>query len=491
MVVLKDQRYEYIKEPVRLTFFISVILSLIAIFGTVTVGKDGAFYVDIARSISNNGLSVAFDRFDWPWYSILIAAIHGVTKINHEIIAYFCTVLFMAGTCSLIVSMVKKKNPEAVYWAVLLVLSVPVFNAFRAEIIRETGFWFFTVLALWLVLLDSKITFMKGLSIQLAIVAAALFRLEALFIIPAVFIYLLFKKDIGADKNKFLNLFNCFYGFYILFFLCFLAVVGTGLLDQPRVARNLDLINPYVIYDSFFLVSDGFAQTMLLKWSHSDAAVIVFFGFLVALIIRIISYAGIASLVLLDSTGRKGLIEGAKNYKLNIISIALYFLVLLVFFFQVKFINSRYSALLLILSVPILTVAVYHIKFKWPKLTNAFVFLSLVLMFANVISTSTKKTHYLEAAQWIKENTSSVDKIYYEDSRVAYYAGRGYPSMPLLTDVLEDNSHIKNYGYLVMESDVDDKAFLQWIAQNKLMVVAEKSNGKKTMFILANKSNTP
>ena len=484
MTTLKGKIYKIIKDPVSLTFFFSVILSLIAIFGTVTIGKDGAFYIDIARSISNNGLSVAFERFSWPWYSILIAFIHDATGFNHEFIAYFATILFMAGTCSLTVSMVKRKSPETVYWAMLLVLSVPVFNNFRAEIIRETGFWFFIVLAIWLVLFDSKINFLRGLFIQLAITAAALFRLEALFLIPAIFIYFLFRRSSASEQNRFVALFKCFYGFFFLFLLGFFAVLGTDFLAQPRVAQNLYLINPYNIYKSFVFVSDSFAQAVLLKWSHSDATVIVFFGFLAALVLRIISYAGIASLILLDKNGRNGLIEGAKKYKLHLIAIILYFIVLLVFFFQVKFINSRYSALLLILSVPILAVAVHGCKLKWPKLTNVFVFLSLLLMLSNVISTSTKKTHYLEAANWVQKNTKITDRIYYEDSRVAYYADRGYPSMPLVTEVMKNKNYIDSYDYFVIESDLKNNFFLQWMEENNLIIAAEKSNGKKTMYIL-------
>lgn len=484
MTTLKRKIYKIIKDPVSLTFFFSVILSLIAIFGTVTIGKDGAFYIDIARSISNNGLSVAFERFSWPWYSILIAFIHDVTGFNHEFIAYLATILFMAGTCSLTVSMVKRKSPETVYWAMLLVLSVPVFNNFRAEIIRETGFWFFIVLAVWLVLFDRKIDFLRGLYIQLAITAAALFRLEALFLIPAIFIYFLFRRSSASEQNRFVALFKCFYGFFFLFLLGFFAVLSTDFLAQPRVAQNLYLINPYNIYKSFVFVSDSFAQAVLLKWSHSDAAVIVFFGFLAALVLRIISYAGIASLILLDKNGRKSLIEGAKKYKLHLIAIILYFIVLLIFFFQVKFINSRYSALLLILSVPILAVAVHGCMLKWPKLTNLFVFLSLLLMLSNVISTSTKKTHYLEAANWVQKNTKITDRIYYEDSRVAYYADRGYPSMPLVTEVMKNKNYIDSYDYFVIESDLKNNFFLQWMEENNLIIAAEKGNGKKTMYIL-------
>ncbi len=484
MTTLKGKIYKIIKDPVSLTFFFSVILSLIAIFGTVTIGKDGAFYIDIARSISNNGLSVAFERFSWPWYSILIAFIHDATGFNHEFIAYLATILFMAGTCSLTVSMVKRRSPETVYWAMLLVLSVPVFNNFRAEIIRETGFWFFIVLAVWLVLFDSKINFLRGLFIQLAIIAAALFRLEALFLIPAIFIYFIFRKSSESEQSRFVALFKCFYGFFFLFLLGFFAVLSTDFLAQPRVAQNLYLINPYNIYKSFIFVSDSFAQAVLLKWSHSDATVIVFFGFLAALVLRIISYAGIASLILLDKNGRKSLIEGAKKYKLHLIAIILYFIVLLIFFFQVKFINSRYSALLLILSVPILAVAVHGCKLKWPKLTNLFVILSLLLMLSNVISTSTKKTHYLEAANWVQKNTKITDRIYYEDSRVAYYADRGYPSMPLVTEVMKNKNYIDSYDYFVIESDLKNNFFLQWMEENNLIIAAEKGNGKKTMYIL-------
>lgn len=484
MTALKEKIYKIIKDPVFLAFFFSVILSLIAIFGTITIGKDGAFYIDIARSISNNGLSVAFERFSWPWYSILIAFIHDATGFNHEFIAYLATILFMAGTCSLTVSMVKRKSPETVYWAMLLVLSVPVFNNFRAEIIRETGFWFFIVLAVWLVLFDSKINFLRGFFIQLAITAAALFRLEALFLIPAIFIYFLFRKNSASEQSRFVALFKCFYGFFFLFLLGFFAVLSTDFLAQPRVAQNLYLINPYNIYKSFVFVSDSFAQAVLLKWSHSDAAVIVFFGFLAALVLRIISYAGIASLILLDKNGRKGLIEGAKKYKLHLIAMILYFIVLLIFFFQVKFINSRYSALLLILSVPILAVAVHDCKLKWPKLANLFVFLSLLLMLSNVISISTKKTHYLEAANWVQKNTKITDRIYYEDSRVAYYADRGYPSMPLITEVMKNKNYIDSYDYFIIESDFKNNFFLQWMEENNLIIAAEKSNGKKTIYIL-------
>lgn len=485
MIISKYRICSFIKEPVRLTFLISVVLSFLAISDALTISKDGAFYIDIAQSISKNGLSVSFDRFDWPWYSILIAGVHNLTKIDHELIAYFFTVIFMAGTCSLVVSMVKNKTPEAVYWAVLLVLSIPVFNSFRAEIIRETGFWFFAVLAVWLALLERKTTLINSVFIFISIIFAGLFRLEALFLVSAVLISFLANKSVLGGCKEYIEILKYFCVGCLIFLGLFFVALAGNIFEQPRIARSLDLINPYHIYDSFIFVSNEFSRIVFLKWSHSDAAVIVFFGFLAALVLRIISYAGIVSFILLDAAGRKALADGARIYQFNFIAVCLYFMILFIFFFQVKFVNSRYSSLLLILSVPILAFAVHKIRSKWPRLANLFIFFSLLLMFFNVISTSVKKTHYIDAAQWIKENTIAADKIYYDDSRVAYYAGRGYPDMPLVNDFMKDKNQIKKYDYFVIESNVNDKDFLQWVDDNNLIVMAEKSNTKKTFFILS------
>lgn len=487
MKALNDLYLSIENKPVRFTFLASIFLSLISILGVVTIGKDGALYVTAAQSISNEGLAVAFSQFDWPWYSILIALTHNLTSIDHQTVAYIYTVLFMAGTCALLVSSVHSKSPASVWWAVLLVLSVPVFNSFRADIIRETGFWFFIVLAVWLVTRDNHIGFLKGLGIQACIVFAAMFRLEALFIAPAIFLYLIVNKNSNIIKDKVLNIFKAFYLFFILFTVGVLVFFSTELLSQQRIDFYLMLINPVAIYQSFLLTSDQFAQVALAKWSHSDATVIVFFGFLAALTVRIMSYAGVAALVVLSPSGRKGLLEGISKYKLNFIAIVLYFCVLLVFFFQVKFINSRYSSMLLILSIPVLSIAVCSAINNRPLIKKIFITLSLIVLVANVVSTSTKKTHYLEMAQWISENISVDSQVYYDDARVSYYAGRGYPLLPLREELFKDSSVIGHYDYFVIESNGNDAFFVNWIDSNNLEVIADKTNGKKTIFMLAKK----
>ena len=62
--------------------------------------------------------------------------------------------------------------------------------------------------------------------------------------------------------------------------------------------------------------------------------------------------------------------------------------------------------------------------------------------------------------------------------------------MPLVTDIIKNKNYIDVYDYFVMESDVENKTFLKWIEENKLIIAAEQNNGKKTMFILTKRSLT-
>ena len=59
----------------------SLLLSLIAYLGVVTIGKDGAFYVDIARTIVEQGVAAGAERFNWLGFPLFLAGLHQVTGL--------------------------------------------------------------------------------------------------------------------------------------------------------------------------------------------------------------------------------------------------------------------------------------------------------------------------------------------------------------------------------------------------------------------------
>lgn len=66
--------------------FGSLLLSWVAIFGTVTIGKDGAFYIDIAQTFLDQDAAAAFQLFNWPWFSFLLGATHWLTGIPWRVV---------------------------------------------------------------------------------------------------------------------------------------------------------------------------------------------------------------------------------------------------------------------------------------------------------------------------------------------------------------------------------------------------------------------
>ena len=174
-------------SPVWFAFLASLLLSLIAVLGVVTVGKDAAFYLDIAKQASEQGVGVAQERFNWPWFVLLLAGSHKYLGLPLELAGYLWCALFMAGTCALLVDVVRRRVPEAAWWACLVVLAMPAYNQFRGDILREFGFWFFCVLTLWLALRwQQGGGWLRLLLIFPAALAAALFRLEAVLLLPAL-----------------------------------------------------------------------------------------------------------------------------------------------------------------------------------------------------------------------------------------------------------------------------------------------------------------
>ena len=481
---LLENIFNFVSKPLQATFVLSTLLSLIAILGVVVIGRDGAFYINIAQQVNDNGIKVAFNIFSWPWFSILLAYTYKITGLAYETIAYLYSTGFMVGTSLLIVSIVKKHNPSAVWWAVLLVLSVPVFNSFRYDIVRDSGYWFFCILTLWFVLKSIEITWFKGFLIQVSVLAAVLFRFEAFFLFPVIAFYMLFLNSDLAFKYRVLGFLKCFSMLILVVLLSLVFAIYGDLLNQPRIARQISLIDPTKIYTSFNQTSDILARTALVKWSYSDAPVILFFGILFALLLRLFTYAGISSLLVFSKRARSSFLNSFYRYRLLAIAALAYFSILMIFFIQHKYINSRYSSLFILLIIPFLSVMAADFFKDKKRLAYVFIFISIIMSLSNVISISKRNYHYLEAAEWIKKNTNKKDEIYYSDARIQYYSGRGYSKYPDIgLENINDKKFLK-YKYFVIDSNLSVDELNSFIDGDFFLVIGSFDNGKKYVHIL-------
>lgn len=463
-------------SPVQLAFLGSLLLSLLAVAGTVTLAKDAARYLYVSQQIVEQGPRVAFDLFSWPWFSLLLAATQRLSGLPLELTAYLWCAFLMAGTCALLVAITQRYVIDSGYWACLVVLSIPAFNHLRYDIIREFGFWFFCTLALWLMLRWlERAGWLRALLLQLAIAAAVLFRIEAVLLFPVLALCLLANLKTRQGWLRLLQI--------NLLPLAGIAAAVVWLLSghalsQERVDYVLSLVNPQNFLARFNLMASKFAEVALAKYSADDARRIVFFGLFCTLISKFVALCGPFALPLLYRPGWCGVAEYWRKFRPMAWAWLVYFCLLLIFFVQERFINSRYVSFLNLLAVPLLTLFVVSFARDFPRLAKILVTLSLLVMLQNVVSFSPKKTHYLEAGAWLAQHTRPADAIFYEDSRLAYYAGRGYPYMPVDREQAMSAEQAQNFRYFVLIAKPGDAALQIWMTQQHKQVLSRFANRK-------------
>ncbi|MFB4391617.1 MULTISPECIES: hypothetical protein [unclassified Pseudomonas] len=467
--------------PVRLAFFASLLLSLVAVLGAGTLGRDASFYMTIAERVSQEGPQVAWQLFNWPWFTYLLAASHMVLRLPLEWCAYLWCALFMAGTCALLVDVVRQRVPAAAGWACLVVLAMPAVNQFRNDIIREYGFWFFCVLALWLVMRwQLRGGWLRAAAVHLAIGLAILFRLEALMLEVALVLWLV----VGLREPQGMRRLAQFIVLPLVAGSAGLVVLlAKGEITSTRLEDYLELIDPRQVYFALRQVADQLGDSMTYKYSRDETGRIIFFGMLAALLIQFVSLTGPFSLPFLRRESWQALRTYLRDYQAFAWAALMYLTVLMLFFISMQFMNGRYLSFLNLLVVPLLAVGAWHFASHFPRLGKVLVVVGLLVMVSNVISTGARKTHLIEAGHWVAANIDPKAKVYYDDGRVSYYAGRGYVTSLPQAEVIHDDA-ARRYSYFVLEGRPDEPWLTAWLEQHQMRVLASFANRKKSTVLV-------
>lgn len=466
------------KRPVSVAFWASILLSLIAVWGTATVGRDAALYIDIAHQVVLHGADVAWVHFDWPWFSILLALTHRFLLLPLELSAYLWCGLFFAGTSALMVDCIRRRSPQLAGWACLVVLAMPAVNAFRNDIIRECGFWFFCTLALWQALRWQALGgWLRAGLIHLAIVAAALFRLEALLLLPALGLWQLPGLWRSGQRTRLLQ-------FALLPVVGLLVASAFGFFMSARFLLYLDMIAPQGVYQSFQMLSEQFGNSLINKYSQDEAGRIVFFGLLATMMITFVKLMGpfAAPFVLRRNWGVLGVYW--RDYRPFAWAALLYLGVLMLFFIKQQFMNARYLSFLNLLFVPVLAMGLAAFARQFPRWTKVLVVAALLVMLSNVISTGAGKTHYVAAGRWMSAHVEPEASAWFEDGRISYYAGRGYVLPTLTREQAMSPEHADEYRYFLIEGKGDEPWLSEWLVAHKMRIIERFANRKGATILV-------
>ena len=444
--------------PVRTAFVGSILLSLIALQKGV-INRDGMLYADAARVFIDQGFTAAGEVFPWPFMSILMAVLSQITGLDVETAGHLLNVLFMAGVCALLVATSGRLFPEAIWPICLVVLSVPALNEYRDELLREYGAWFFLMVAIWLSLRWlERPGWRMALAIQLAIVAAAIFRPEALAYLAAIALWRLFAVPGLEGWRQFLML------VWLAVFAALLVVVlhGYGNLPLDRLIgefRRFELAG--------FREKSAALESALIVHARDMASTILVIGSLGLVPLRYLLKLGLflvplayACVVLRphSALSRSGVFAWL---------FAVQCLVLGVFVLDMQFLAGRYVAPLIMFSIPLVGYGLARLMERFPRWRVAMVALALLVMASNVVSSGAGKLHYIEAGDWLANNVKDTSRVYVESGRAAYHAGwryatnRGSMDRSQLRDALRGGK----YDLVVLEVSRKEHDFEQWLEE--------------------------
>lgn len=443
--------YRFCPEHV---FFISLVFSLLAVLTHPYLNPDGMLYIDDARNLMEGGIGADI-YYQWPFFSFLIAGFGLVTGLGAKWSAYVLSALFLAGTCYYLVRICQRLGVGTLFWISLVVLALPAINDYRADVVREFGCWFFLFGALNALLCwRERRDWRFGTLFQIGIGFSALFRPEVVFVPVAVFAGLPFLVGRWPGARDFAQLFSVLAAGALG---AGVVVLVSGTSAPEQIADFLGDLNLAAVYETFSRKAEWFGDRIVRDYSREDSAVLLFVGLLTLIPIKVVGVAGIFVFAFGYFFRPDGRLSGRMRQCRPFPLLALcYGGVLAIFVFSNYFLATRYAALLVLLCTPLIvegTRALYE-RTDSRVLRSIAVFAITVTLLRGVVTTSPGKHHLKEAGAWIEARATGAGEVYFDDPKVAFYAGAGYGRWEQprpWEQVLEAGS--EGYRFFVLEMD--------------------------------------
>lgn len=465
--------------PVSAAFFGSLLLTVIAHQGKV-INLDGILYVHTALEFRDNGFAAARNIFSWPFLPILMALVAKLTGLGSEHAGYLLNALFMAGACALLVSCTRRTWPEIAWPVCLAVLSIPGFNEYRHELLREYGCWFFVMLGFWLALRWSeRPRWATALAIQASIATAALFRPEALALFAALFVWQA-RQAPHAERFRRLLMIGALpvLGGILLFGLYF----GDGISKDGRLARELQRFS----LSSFDFKAQALAA-VLIDFGKANAGTILFVGSLAIVPLKIIGKLDLFLVPLIFIIFSGQLRSVSARFTLFGWGIAACLLVLAVFVIDLQFLQGRYVGLLLLFSTPFVGFGLWQMMQRYPRWRGLILLLAGLTMIANLKAFGPNSHYFVEAGTWLANNIKDTSRVYNESARMLHYAG-WYKTEIIKKDKRDSIGKVlaeNKYDYFVLEASPKDPPIQPWLDKNGLKVLKrfDRQSGRGAVVV--------
>jgi len=469
------------------------------------INADGVLYLESAEAYLHGGWHAAMQSYPWPFYSVLIAWVSQFCHCSLQSAAYFLNIIFQTLICLGFFNLaceIKGSNQSLfMLLTVLVILFYPAFNHHRDLIIRDFGYWAFSLWGwFYLIRLNEKRSLFAGIQFNLSMLLASLFRLEGIVMLFLGPMALFFnqKKVVRERMSAFLK----------AYLITFMLLLG-GLIYCWMYPHTFDSLGRLIELKSQALfgiqaIIDGLSRTKsnilhnVLAPVSENSAFSILFGGLIAVYIKnlIMTLTPFYSLLVVIFLWKKSFspTENAKPIIYTAILINIFITV--IFLMQSLFLNERYLfelAFLLLLWVPS---GLLWLQQKTQR-EKKWLFPSVLVFLIGIGVISLhhfghSKIYIKDAGNWLHENLPEKTFIYTNSPQLKFYINRPFITWQSgISDKnvqnIVQNVKIQHYSYLVFQinsSDIELKSQLNQLLPKPIKVFKNEKGDAVFVFAL-------
>lgn len=411
----------------------SLLLSLWLIAIDPVINTDAIIYLRTADAFLSEGFAGSFSLFDRPLLPIAMAVIHKLSGLSLEHSGQLLISLIYMLLCISFVALIKQLggNQRVQLFALLIILCHPIVNNYRSSIMRDPGFWAFSLLSLIELLNYARQQKLKHqLRWLLYTGLAILFRFEAVLFLSIAPLGLLFSmhQRIGLRLRAVASLLLPALVLLALslLILMFWFDMSLGKLF-PHIALYADKLID--LRQQLANISIATGEVLLRHSAQEDASYAVVFGLVGIFALNLLRTLMLPFAVVIVAGWWPSVLTPIKKSENRLILsyIAISLAYLLVFTLTNRFVLERYCTLLAIL---LLVYAPFILDHYWQHTNRKTWVRSLIAGLLAIIAidsihnTDYKKAYIVEASNWVQNNTPKNATLLANDKHLAYFSYR-------------------------------------------------------------------
>ena len=446
------------------------------------INDDSVIYFETARLFSIGEWKLAAQQFPWPFYPLLIAAVHYFTSLDFQQSAQILNVALLAlaiHSMLQIIILAGGDKLSLVLAALLFFSTTYIVGDVLPMLLRDQGFWAFLLSAIiFLIRFYRQHNIRDAFYWQLLALIALLFRTETITYIALLPLVLLFKPDIPIS-TKARNFFCAYMLYAVLAGLALIAASLHGSLDLQDLEHVKDtFMNMSKVHD-FSTEIAAKAQTMATAVLGEPLADFAWLGLILTLtsiaVVKCMTVAGITPLILtvLNYNNIKRNMAHDVHRILSFVSLVA-FINAIIIILQVNILSNRYVIFFGLILLIFATFSARILLKKWQLKQLTKIEIVIVILVTALVTIGSilnlrpkdagynyeqKAVSYIKAEQAKNYETS---KVFYTSPRTRYYGGeayigRGYDHWDFTQQAINDGS-IYQYDFLAINLNINDQS---------------------------------